>query len=174
MLLTILNRSRRQHPTKHQLCGHLPSITKTIQIRRTRHAGHCWRSRDELISDVLIGTPHMAEQKQGDQLEPTYSSSVRIRGVALRTCQKLWTIGRSGERGSGISVLMARQDDDDEILSNKCNVLFYHDFLYIMFVFGLRNWILRGQLIQFAVGSCTIYILGLTRFLLYFSEVSSC
>ena len=30
----------------------------------------------------------MAEQKQGDQLEPIYSSSVRIRGVALRTYWK--------------------------------------------------------------------------------------
>ena len=56
--------------------------------------------------------PHMAEQKQGDQLEPTYRSSVRIRDVALRTCQKRWTIRRSGERGSGISVLEARQDDE--------------------------------------------------------------
>ena len=32
-------------------------ITKTIQVRRTRHAGHCWRSKDELISDVLLWTP---------------------------------------------------------------------------------------------------------------------
>ena len=31
--------------------------TKTIQVRRTRHAGHCWRSKDELISDVLLWTP---------------------------------------------------------------------------------------------------------------------
>ena len=37
----ILNRSWRQHLTKHQLYGHRPPITKTIQIRRTRHAGHC-------------------------------------------------------------------------------------------------------------------------------------
>ena len=34
-----------------------PPITKTIQVRRTRHAEHCWRSRDELISDVLLWTP---------------------------------------------------------------------------------------------------------------------
>ena len=54
----------------------------------------------------------MAEQKQYDQLEPTYSSSVRIRNVALRTCQKQGAIGRSGERESGISVLVARHDDD--------------------------------------------------------------
>ena len=37
--------------------GHLPPIPKTIQIRRTWYAGHCWRSKDELISDVLQRTP---------------------------------------------------------------------------------------------------------------------
>ena len=54
MLRAILNKSWRQHPTKHQLYAHLPPIMKTIQFRRTRHAGNCWRSRDELISDVLL------------------------------------------------------------------------------------------------------------------------
>ena len=48
-----------------------------------------------------------------DQLEHTYSSYVRIRDVTLTTSQKRWMIGRSGERGSGISVLAARHDDDD-------------------------------------------------------------
>ena len=57
MLRAILNKSWRQHPTRHQLYGHLPPITKTIQVWRTRHAGHCWRSRDELIRDVLLWTP---------------------------------------------------------------------------------------------------------------------
>ena len=62
MLRAILNMSWRQYPTKQQLYGHLPPITKTIQVRRTRHAGHCWRSRDQLISDVLLcAPPHMAE-----------------------------------------------------------------------------------------------------------------
>ena len=55
----------RQHPTRHQLYGHLPPITKTIQVRRTRHAGHCWRSRDELISDVLLWTPSHGHAKAG-------------------------------------------------------------------------------------------------------------
>ena len=59
------------------------------------------------------GPLHMAEQKLGDQLEHTYSSSVQIRGVALRICRKRWTIGRCGEKVSGISVPMARQDDHD-------------------------------------------------------------
>ena len=65
MLQAILNKSWRQHLTRHQLYGHLPPITKTIQVRRTRHAGHCWRSRDELISDVLLWTPTHGYAKAG-------------------------------------------------------------------------------------------------------------
>ena len=65
MLRAILNKSWQQHPTKHQLYGHLPPITKTIQGRRTRHAGHCWRIRDELISDVLLWTPAYGQAKAG-------------------------------------------------------------------------------------------------------------
>ena len=37
MLRAILNKYWRQHPTRHQLYGHLPLITKTIQVRQTRH-----------------------------------------------------------------------------------------------------------------------------------------
>ena len=65
MLRAILNRSWRQHPTRRLLYGHLPPITKTIQVRRTRYAGHCWRSRDELISDVLLWTPTHGRAKAG-------------------------------------------------------------------------------------------------------------
>ena len=32
---------------------------------RTRHAGHCWRSKDELISDVLLWTPTYGRAKAG-------------------------------------------------------------------------------------------------------------
>ena len=112
---SILNKSWRQHPTNQQLYGHQPPITQTIKVRRTRHAGHSWRSRGELIRDVLCGSLHMDEQKQEDQLEPTYSRSVPIRDVTLKTCRKQLTIGRGGERGSAISVLIARRDCGDEI-----------------------------------------------------------
>ena len=63
MLRAILNKSWRQHPTKQQLYGHLPPITKTIQVRRARHAGHCWRSKDELIRDILLWTPSHGRAK---------------------------------------------------------------------------------------------------------------
>ena len=64
-LRAILNKSWRQHPTRHQLYGHLPPITKTIQVRRARHVGHCWRSKDELISDVLLWIPTYGQAKAG-------------------------------------------------------------------------------------------------------------
>ena len=65
MLRAILNKSWRQHPTRRQLYGHLSLIPKTNQVRRTRHAGHCWRSRDELIRDLLLWTPTHGRAKAG-------------------------------------------------------------------------------------------------------------
>ena len=61
------------------------------------------------------GSPHIAAQKQDDHLERTFSSYVRIQDVVLKTYLGRWTIERSGERGSGISVLPARYDDDDDM-----------------------------------------------------------
>ena len=58
--------------------------------------------------------PHiMAGQKQDDQHEHTSISYVRIQGVVLKTRWRRWMIGRSGNRGSGISVPAAWHYDDD-------------------------------------------------------------
>ena len=83
--------------------------------------------------------PHLAEQKPEDQLEHTYSSSVRIRDGALKTCQRRWTIGKSDERGSGISVLAAWHDDMMVIYIYiyiyiricVCLCIYIHIYLYI-------------------------------------------
>ena len=61
MLQSVLNKSWRQHSTK-QLYGHLAPITKTIQVRRTRH---CWRNKDKLISDILLRSPSGGQKKIG-------------------------------------------------------------------------------------------------------------
>ena len=58
----------------------------------------------------------MAAQKQDDQHERTFSSYVRIQVAILKTYLGRWTIGRSGERGSGISMLPARYDDDSLLI----------------------------------------------------------
>ena len=65
MLRVVLNKSRRQRLTKEQQYGHQPPIMKTIQIRWTKHAGHSWRSKDKLISDVLLWTPSHGRAKIG-------------------------------------------------------------------------------------------------------------
>ena len=69
MLWAILNKTWRQHPTKQQLYGHLLPITKTIQVRQTRHTGHCWRSGDELINDIRLWTPSHGWAKTGQPTE---------------------------------------------------------------------------------------------------------
>ena len=65
ILQTKLNKSWRQHPTKQQLFSHLTPIMKSIQIRWTIHVRHCWRSKDKLISDVLLWTPTHGQAKAG-------------------------------------------------------------------------------------------------------------
>ena len=55
----------KKHPTKQQLYVHLPPITKTIKVRRTRNAGHCWRNKDEHIGDIPQQTPSHGRTKAG-------------------------------------------------------------------------------------------------------------
>ena len=97
ILRAILNKSWRQHPIKHQLYGHLPPITKTIQVRRAWHAGHCWRSRDEIISDVLLWTPTYGRAKSGwptrtyiQQLCEDTGCSPEDLPEAMNEREKLW------------------------------------------------------------------------------------
>ena len=45
MLRAILNKSWRQHPTKHQLYSHLPLNTKTIKVRQPDMQDTAWEAR---------------------------------------------------------------------------------------------------------------------------------
>ena len=57
MLRAILNKSWKQHPTNDQLYGNIPKVSDIIRERRTRFAGHCWRSKNELASDLHLWIP---------------------------------------------------------------------------------------------------------------------
>ena len=48
---------------KHRVVSFCSLFLLSLQVRRTRHAGHCWRSKDELISDVLLWTPAYGQAK---------------------------------------------------------------------------------------------------------------
>ena len=107
------NKSWRQHPTRHQLYGHLPPITKTIQVRQTRHAGHCWRSRDEFISDVLLWTPSYGRTKAERPTRTYIQQLCKDTGCSPEDLPEAMNDGEKWrERESGISVLAARYDDD--------------------------------------------------------------
>ena len=101
MLQAILNKSWKQHPTKQQLYSYRSPISKTIQIRWTRHAGHYWRSKDKLITDVLQWIPSHGHASVG---QPT--------GIYLR---QLYT-----DTGCSLEDLTEVMDDTKELF------LIYH------------------------------------------------
>ena len=102
MLRAILNKSWRQHPTRDQLYGHLLPITNTIQVRRTRHAGHCWNSKDELISDVLLWTPAYGPAKAGRTARTYIQQLCKDTECSLEDRPEVMNDRENGERGSRI------------------------------------------------------------------------
>ena len=93
-----------QEATLHKITAkHLPRhISQTIPARQTSHAGHCWNSRDEFISNILSWTPTDGHTNYG---RPANFNSVRTHDSASRTCQKQWMIGTDGVKESRESVL---------------------------------------------------------------------
>ena len=115
ILWAIFNKSWRQHLTKQQLYGHLPPIMKTIQVRRTRHAGHCWKSRDELMSDVLLWTPSHSRAKAGQPAQTYMQQLCEDTGCNLEDQPEAMNNREEWQERVRISVLAARHDDDDDI-----------------------------------------------------------
>ena len=139
MLRAILNKSYKKHLTKQQLYGHLPPIAKTIKVKRTRHAGHCWRSRDKLISDVLLWTPSHGRTKAGRLV--TYNNSASIQDVALKIYREWGKIEKGGRRGSRRSVLISRHIDDNDIYIYVCVCLCVCVCVYLVGFYGVYIYI---------------------------------
>ena len=64
----------------------------------------------------------MDEQRQDDQIEPIFNSSVAIQDVAMKIFQEQWMIETGGERGSGRSVLVVRHDDVDDLYVSSLSI----------------------------------------------------
>ena len=130
MLRAILNKSWQQHPTRHQLYGHLPPITKTIQVRRTRHAGHCWRSRDELIRDVLLWIPTHGRAKAGRPARTYIQQLCEDTGCCPEDLPRAMNDREEWrERVRDIRATSAIYDDDDDGISTFVGYLTPNPFL---------------------------------------------
>ncbi len=77
-----------------------------------------------------MDTLHIADRKQGDQLEPSKSTSVKVKGVPLTKSRKREMIGRGGEKG--IQTDYPRRPDEGIINNNKKGKknLPYSEFCY--------------------------------------------
>ena len=149
ILRAILNKSWREHPTRHQLYGHLPPITKTIKIRGTRHAGHCWRSRDKLISDVLLWTPTYGRAKAGLPARTYIQQLCEDTGCSSEDLPEAMNDREKWRESVRVPVLAARHDDEDETINHIvsfCSKLTqkdyktWHDWLFLSLrFFGLLS-----------------------------------
>ena len=83
------------------------------KLSKLDDAGYCWRSRDKLISGVLLWTPSHGRAKAGQPARTYIRQLCEDMGCSSEDLLEAMN-NREGwrERESGISVLMARQDDD--------------------------------------------------------------
>ena len=77
----------------------------------------------------------MVEQRQDDQLELIYDSSVPIQDVALKTYWEQWTIEMGDVRVLGRTMLVAWHDDDDRVTTSSLFILFIFASLFADYIY---------------------------------------
>ena len=101
---------------KQQLYDHQPPISKTIQIRQTRHAGHGWRNKDELHKWCSPMDPlHMDVPVLADKQEPTYNNCMDTRW-SLEDLSEVMDDRDKWREESEKSMPSAQTDDEEEAL----------------------------------------------------------
>ena len=109
MLRAALNISWKQHPTNTELYGKILPLSNSIQERRMRFAGHCWRSKNEIVSNVLLWQPEHGKTSRGrpvqtfiDQLRDDSGCSIHDLPAAMSEYKgwqaRVRTVGASTTR----------------------------------------------------------------------------
>ena len=65
LLRASLNVSWKQKLTNKVLYGDIPPVSHIVKERRLRFAGHCFRAKNECISDVLLWKPQHGKRRVG-------------------------------------------------------------------------------------------------------------
>ena len=76
MLRAALNKIWQDHMSNNELYGNIQKISITIKEHRMRFSGHCWRSREEMISEVLLWEPTHGQRKP-ERPNKTYTAQLR-------------------------------------------------------------------------------------------------
>ena len=48
------NLSGKNHPTKQEIYGKLPSPSSLLRVRRAQFPGHCFRAENEVVSSLVL------------------------------------------------------------------------------------------------------------------------
>ena len=107
------------------------SAYNRIIMSSIRHVGHCWRSRDELIRDVLLWTPTHGRAKAGRPARTYIQQLCEDTGCCPEDLPRVMNDREEWRDRVSISVLPARHDDDDDfhiILIASVNRIIYDFF----------------------------------------------
>ena len=65
MLRAVTKKSWRDNIPNEQLYGDIQKISKYIRMQRLRFAGHSWRRKDEVSSDLIPWQPQHGNRSRG-------------------------------------------------------------------------------------------------------------
>ena len=82
-----------------QLLGHLPPIWQTIDERRSGHAGPCWRSKNEIIRNVLTWTPTLGQTHIKNLLADTVCRLEDLTSTRINRSERWMRVMRIGAIG---------------------------------------------------------------------------
>ena len=149
---------REAKSTKQQLYGHLPPISKTIQIRWTRHTGHGWRSKNKLISDLLQWRPSHGRASVGRPARTKIQQLCTDIGCSLEDLSE--AMDDRDERREWLREIRARSMTWHDIYIYIYIYIYIHTYMCVcvcVCVCDLK-WIICEWYIQWASAICCLHI----------------
>lgn len=64
-LRVLLNVTWRDRLNSDRFYAKLRPVSGTIKERRVRYAGHCWRAKDEIVTELLLWEPRQGRADGG-------------------------------------------------------------------------------------------------------------
>ena len=118
---------------KQQLYSHLLPISKTIQVRQTRHVGQYWRCKDKVTCYVFLWTPTHGCASVGQPARFYINQLCANTGCSLEDLRGAM-YDRDRWRESRKSMMAVLHDDDEEYLK------LYHSVQIIWFLWRKVTW----------------------------------